>query len=380
MRRSAVVLWLTALALVLAVPAAAQVEEARDRLEETQARLDEVREEQAALQTRLDQAAEELADSEARIAALEERQAAFREQAEQARAVAEQADDRMALRAREMYKRGAPQPFLALLGGDTVQEAIDRAEVMERLVAADRVESQDAVAAETAAQAAERRLDEAQAELEKERRAYRARLDELKVDLDRAGDLQQELQAREAADREAVDRAEAEAARAAAAAAAAEAAQSAASSSSASDAPAAAAPSAPAPASGGRACPIGRPHSFTNTWGAPRSGGRSHKGTDLLANYGVPNYAIVSGTWDVMRTGGSAGVWGILHGDDGNDYWYLHLTRHSVGDGARVSAGQQVGTTGDTGNARGTPHTHFEYHPGRGGPVNPYSMLRSLCG
>ncbi len=42
--------------------------------------------------------------------------------------------------------------------------------------------------------------------------------------------------------------------------------------------------------------PVAGPHSFSNDWGNPRSVGRTHKGTDIMANYGVPCVAITSGT------------------------------------------------------------------------------------
>lgn len=123
------------------------------------------------------------------------------------------------------------------------------------------------------------------------------------------------------------------------------------------------------------------PARLVSFWGDPRGGGtRRHEGIDIAGGHRQTVYAIVSGTWDVMPYGGSAGNWAMLHGDDGNTYWYLHLDGHAVGDGARVSAGQHVAYNGWTGNAVGTVyHIHFEVHPASGGPVDPYPYVASVC-
>lgn len=129
------------------------------------------------------------------------------------------------------------------------------------------------------------------------------------------------------------------------------------------------------------ACPQDHPRSFTDTWGAPRGGGRRHAGTDVFGAMGGAVFAITSGTIEWTRSGASAGLWLSLRGDDGDRYWYMHLSGFVASAGQRVGAGDLIARNGDTGNARGTsPHIHFEHHPGGGRPVNPYPLLRRVCG
>jgi murein DD-endopeptidase MepM/ murein hydrolase activator NlpD len=130
---------------------------------------------------------------------------------------------------------------------------------------------------------------------------------------------------------------------------------------------------------GGMACPIAAPNSFIDSWGFPRSGGRTHEGTDLMAASGAPVVAITDGRITFEGVGTTAGNWLILSGDDGNSYWYMH-NRENLVTGGRVRVGEQIATVGDTGNAiGGPPHVHFEFHPGGGGPVNPYALLAKVC-
>jgi murein DD-endopeptidase MepM/ murein hydrolase activator NlpD len=125
-------------------------------------------------------------------------------------------------------------------------------------------------------------------------------------------------------------------------------------------------------------CPIVGPLAFADTWGALRSGGRRHQGTDLMNPFGTPNVAVVSGSF--QRHHSSAGGLAVyLHGDDGNTYYYAHLSE-VVGPDRRVAQGEVIAKTGNSGNASGgSPHTHFEFHPGGGSAVNSYPLVKAHC-
>jgi len=127
--------------------------------------------------------------------------------------------------------------------------------------------------------------------------------------------------------------------------------------------------------------PVAGTHAYSSTFGDYRSGGRSHQGNDIYALKGTPVVAVVNGTIEELSRSGLGGIILKLRGDDGNTYSYMHLNAYApgVGEGMRVSAGQVIGYVGNTGNASNGPdHLHFEIHPGGGGAIDPYPILRGV--
>lgn len=122
------------------------------------------------------------------------------------------------------------------------------------------------------------------------------------------------------------------------------------------------------------------PSGFADTWGAPRSGGRRHQGTDVMAPCGAPVYAVTDGTIQRTSSGGLGGISLYLRATNGDVFYYTHLKGFSNGSapGKQVAAGDVIAANGNSGNARGGPcHVHFEWKPNGGRSVNPYPLLNS---
>ena len=121
-------------------------------------------------------------------------------------------------------------------------------------------------------------------------------------------------------------------------------------------------------------------------------GNGSHAGIDMENPWRAPVIAVEDGNvkyWD----SGLGGCMLYHYGASGTTYLYIHLNNDltarndnkggcvkgvtfAVPNGTSVSAGQQIAWNGDSGDASGNPHLHFEVHPNDGGDVNPFRHLK----
>jgi peptidoglycan LD-endopeptidase LytH len=139
------------------------------------------------------------------------------------------------------------------------------------------------------------------------------------------------------------------------------------------------APTGPLTSGGGIVCPVQGPVHFTDTWGAARSGGRTHQGVDMMAAYGTPTVAPVSGRVE-HRSSDLGGLSWYVYGDNGHMYYGTHLQGYANQGAGWVAAGTVIGYVGASGNAPdGSPHLHFEFHPGGGAAINPYPLADAAC-
>ena len=136
---------------------------------------------------------------------------------------------------------------------------------------------------------------------------------------------------------------------------------------------------------GGFVFPVGEPHNFVDTFGAPRMTGttyeHSHQGTDIFAPSGTPLYASERGVLVKVGNDVLGGIKLWLVGASGHRYYYAHMSALAEGvrDGLVVEAGDVVGFVGNTGNAASSPsHLHFQIHPKGGAPANPYPILKVI--
>lgn len=316
---------------VPAVPASA----AGDALERAQAKRQELQERVAQVVTQLEDVSARIDEAESVRATLEADVAALQH-------AAADANSTLAARAVHVYKHGQAGPFDHLLTAEGPMEAVTRARLLAGVGRAERETIEKAAAARMAMTQKRAELDALVARLAEDRAGLGALQQQLNRAFADARAREGELESRRSRQRQ-VSRSRQH---------------------------------------GIYACPLGHPFHFRDTWGAPRSGGRRHKGVDMFAPMGAPVYAITSGVIQRHSSSRLGGIGLYLRGNDGNRYYYAHLRRIApgYGPGRHVEAGELIAYNGDTGNARGgAPHIHFEVHPGGGRPINPYPFAAASC-
>lgn len=298
-----------------------------------------------AARDRANDAAAQLSRAESALAELEVRLASEEARVADAEARVGELRGRLQTVAIEAYTHGAADDGAAFLTGSDINDTVQR-DALNRLV------TQRDFSAIDQYRVAREDAEVARAALEASRADQETQVEQLR-------EARQELDA-ELARLEELDRRE-RAARAAAAG----------------GRSAADAPSTPI-ATGAWVCPVQGPVAFSDSWGAPRSGGRRHQGSDMLSPRGTPTVAPVSGRVE-HRSNSLGGLTWYVYGDDGNTYYGAHLSAYANEGAGQVAAGTIIGYVGDSGNARGTNHLHFQIHPNGGSPVNPYPTIARYC-
>jgi murein DD-endopeptidase MepM/ murein hydrolase activator NlpD len=133
------------------------------------------------------------------------------------------------------------------------------------------------------------------------------------------------------------------------------------------------------PATSGYHSPVPAGTVISQVFGVPNSGYAAgyHTGTDFAVSVGTPLYAVGDST---VVSAGYAGAYGnavALKLADGHYAFYAHMSAFNVSAGQKVSAGDRIGLSGNTGNSTG-PHLHFELRTVNtyGAVIDPITYLK----
>ena len=97
-----------------------------------------------------------------------------------------------------------------------------------------------------------------------------------------------------------------------------------------------------------------------------------HRGVDIAVSIGTPVYSGIKGKVTFAGRKGNYGNLVEIKGSDGIKVRYAHLSKIDVVAGQRVSDGEKVAETGNTGMSTG-PHLHYEIIVDES-PVNPLNF------
>ncbi len=110
-----------------------------------------------------------------------------------------------------------------------------------------------------------------------------------------------------------------------------------------------------------------RVRDVTDTWHAPRGGGRLHEGQDVFAPRGTPVRSATAGFVYRIDDLSLGGLSVTIVGAGGRRYFYTHLDAvpSDLREGQWVTPETTIGTVGASGNAGATPpHLHFGVYGG----------------
>ena len=324
-----------ALAVLMPITAnASDLDRARDRVDQLQSDLVEVSDRYEQVMTETERIRNELEDLEDEERHLVER--------------AEQIDQRLSAQARQVYMHGAGSEFETLLAAEGPNVGVERASFFASIQQRENADLQDAISVRTRLEQTRQLMAQREEQLDA-RSAELAQMRELiEADLDHAEEQVATLEALASRQRQI--------------------------------------------SAGGQqgtyAC-IFDPGTFRfrDSWGEPRSGGRSHKGTDVFAPIGTPIRAVTDGEVvrlnTVDRYDGRSGFGGltVTYEQDDQRFYNAHLDaiHPDMAIGHQLQAGDVIGWVGRTGNARGTPpHLHLGWYVDDAA-INPYASLAVAC-
>ncbi len=277
----------------------------------------------------------------------------------------------LATRLREIYRRGEPDPLLALLESDSLTSALEVSDLLQRATQRDgelvnstrnyaakvRASRDRIEAARVEADAAENRRTIVANELEATTEVLKTK----RAELDRFRGGRATLLSRVRGDRREIET-ETEGLRKESQALAAKivAAQGGVSSSTASSGP---------PSARGFIWPV----NGTLTSGFGYRWGRLHEGIDIAVGEGTSVAAAASGTVISAGWGGGYGNLVVIDHGGGIATAYAHNSRLLVSAGQNVGQGSVIAASGNTGHSTG-PHVHFEVRV-NGSAVDPVPYL-----
>lgn len=356
-----VVLALGAPGLASAATPLEKLEDAQKRLEKVRDDLDQVSKSCERDEDRIDEIVEQVAvtrDAVDEAAAAVDAQAAIVEESRQQLAVLEgeaaEVRERSNNRVVELYKRGGGDSTLNnLLRSSSTEQALSTAQMFNVIEHGDREAIEELTAAQTAADA-QRKL------YEEQQRAYERALSQRETLIVELEALRETFEGKLAACNKKVDELEQE------------------------EQIAASDERKLASAIRVSDVPLDVPRAVSRGgWSVPASGtftsgfgyrwGRLHAGVDIAAPIGTPIHAAKGGVVSYAGVMGGYGNIIVINHGGGMTTRYAHQSALAVGVGTTVTAGQRIGSVGNTGASTG-PHLHFEVRI-NDAPQNPMNYL-----